>query len=108
MKNVIIPEISPDVKALKAALTEQLPAGCKIKIPPLNRKCLRVIKSFGIVTEVILRRDKILVHNAMPMYAGLATFIFPPFGIYLICKMKDGETLRSTVHDIVACAARKP
>jgi hypothetical protein len=106
MKNVIIPEILPDVEALKDTLAKQLPANYKIKIPPLNRRCLCVIKSLGIVTEVSLRREKIVVHNAMPMYAGLATFICLPFGIYLICKMKDGETLRSTVHDIVARATK--
>jgi hypothetical protein len=38
MNNVIVPEITPDVEALKYALAKQLPAEYKIKIPPLNRK----------------------------------------------------------------------
>jgi len=107
MSNVIVPEITPDVEALKDALAKQLPVSYKIKIPPLNRKCLRIIKSFGIVTEVQVRPKKIVVHNAMPMYSALATLFCLPFGIYLISKMKDGEALRSSVHDIVTRATRK-
>ena len=78
-----------------------------LSYPPLNRKCLRIIKSFGIVSEVHLQSDKIIVKNAMPMYAALATLFCLPFGIYLISKMKDGEALRSTVHDIVTRATKK-
>lgn len=107
MSNYIVPEISLDVEALKDALVRQLPAGYKIKIPPLNRKCLRIIKSFGIVSEVSLSPDKIIVHNAMPMYAALATLFCLPFGIYLIAKMKDGEALRSSVHDIITRTTKK-
>jgi hypothetical protein len=107
MKNVIIPEIATDVEALREALAKHLPSGYKIKIPPLNRKCMRIVKSFGIVAEVYLRPDKIVVHNAMPLYAALATLFCLPFGLYLICKMKEGEMLRSSVHEIVASATRK-
>jgi hypothetical protein len=92
---------------LREALVKQLPSGYKIKIPPLNRKCMRIIKSFGIVAEVNLRPDKIVVHNAMPLYAALATLFCLPFGLYLICKMKDGEMLRSSVHEIVTSATKK-
>lgn len=106
MSNTIVPEITPEVEALKEALAKQLPASYKIKIPLLNRKCLRIIKSFGIVSEVQLRPKKIVVHNAMPLYSALATLFCLPFGIYLICKMKDGEALRSSVHDIVTRATR--
>lgn len=107
MKNVIIPEIAKDADALKEELSRQLPAGYKIKIPPLNRKCLRVVKSLGIVTEVHLRSDKIVVHNAVPMYAAFATLCCLPFGIYLISKMKEGAALRSEVHGIVTRATRQ-
>jgi len=107
MSNHIVPEISLDVEALKDALVRQLPAGYKIKIPPLNRKCLRIVKSFGIVSEVTLRPDKITVHNAMPVYAALATLFCLPFGIYLIAKKKDGEALTSSVHDIIVRTTKK-
>lgn len=101
MGNAIIPEIAKDVDSLREELARQLPDGYKIKIPPLNRNCLRVVKSLGIVTEIHLRSDKIVVHNAMPMYAALATLCCLPFGLYLILKMKDGAALRSQVHGIV-------
>lgn len=101
MKNVIIPEIGKDADALKEELSRQLPAGYKIKTPPLNRKCLRVVKSLGIVTEVHLRSDRIVVHNATPMYAAFATLCCVPLGLYLILKMKDSAALRTQVHGIV-------
>ena len=107
MSNVIVPEITPDVEDFRDALAKQLPVNYKIKIPPLNRKCLRIIKSFGIVTEVHLRPGKIAVSSSVPFYSALATLFCLPFGIYLISKMKDGEALRSSVHDIVARATRK-
>lgn len=108
MSTNIVPEINIDIESLKDTLARQLPAGYKIKIPPLNRKCLRIVKSFGIVTEVNLNKDKIIVHNAMPMYAALATLFCLPFGIYLIARMKDGEALRSSVHDIIVYTTKKP
>lgn len=101
MNYVIIPEIAQDVNVLEKELSRQLPAGYKIKMPPLNRKCLRVVKSLGIVTEVHLRSDKIVVHNATPMYAAFATLCCVPLGLYLILKMKDSAALRSQVHGIV-------
>lgn len=107
MSNVIVPEITPDVETLKDTLVRQLPAGCKISIPPLNRKCLRIVKSLGIVSEVHLRPSKIVVHNATPMYAALATLFCLPFGIYLITRMKDGEALRSSIHNIVKSAVTR-
>lgn len=107
MNNIIIPETILDVITLKETLSKQLPAGYKYKTPLLNRKCLRVIKSFGIVTEVIVQRNKIIVQNAMPLYTALATLFCLPYGIYLISKMKDGAALRATVHDIVTSATRK-
>lgn len=108
MRSVVIPEIVPEVNALKDSLAKELSPACRIKVPPLNRKVIRVVKSLGIVSEVHVRPNKIIIHNAVYMYAGLATFIFLPFGIYLISKMKDGEILRETVYDIVLRATRKP
>ncbi len=107
MNSMIIPEIVPDVTTLRDILARELPPGSKIKIPPLNRKVISVAKSFGIVSEVRIRPDKIIVCNTMPTFLGLAIFFCLPFGIYLLCKMKDGETLRSTVHDVVWRATRK-
>lgn len=107
MKNVIIPEIVPDVEALRDSLAKELSPACRIKIPPLNRKAIRVVKSLGIVSEVHVRPNKIIIHNTVYTYAGLATFFFLPFGIYLISKMKDGEALRASVHDIILRATRK-
>ena len=107
MNKEIIPEITTEVNVLKEVLNRELPAGCKIKIPPFNRKCLRVIKSFCIVSEVHVRPGKILTHSAVPLYAALATLFCLPFGIYLIFKMKEGEAFRSSVHDIILRATRR-
>jgi hypothetical protein len=107
MNNIIIPETVPDIDALKNELARQLPADCKIKVPLLNRKCIRVVKSLGIVSEVRVQPKKIMVSNAMPVYLALSIIIFMPFAIYLMFKMKDGEALRSSVYDIVASATSK-
>lgn len=52
MKAEIIPEIVPDIKVLKEVLAKESPAGCKVKIPPLNRKCLRISKSFCFTSRI--------------------------------------------------------
>ncbi len=107
MANVIVPEVFPEVSILKDALVRELPPGCRVRIPPLNRKTIRVVKSLGVVSEVHMHPNDITVRNAMPVYLALALIICLPFGIYLICKMKDGEALRSSVHDIVWRATRR-
>ncbi|MEA5114975.1 MAG: hypothetical protein VB050_13205 [Geobacteraceae bacterium] len=107
MNREIVPEIAADIEVLKDVLIRELPPECKVKIPLLNRKVIGITKSIGIMSEVRIRPNKIFVNNLMPMYLGLAIFIFLPFGIYLLCKMKEGEALRSSVHDIVLRATRR-
>lgn len=107
MADVIIPEIFPEVCILKDALVRDLPPGCRISISPLNRKTIRIVKSLGIVSEIHVHPNDITVRNAMPLYLGLAVLLCLPFAIYLLCKMKDGESLRSSVHDIVWRATRR-
>jgi hypothetical protein len=107
MSNVIVPEITADVKTLKDVLMRDLPLGHKVKIPPLNRRALRAVKSLGIVAEVHVRPEKIVVQNGMPVYLTLGFLFFLPYGIYLIFKMKDGTSLTSSVYDIVWKATRK-
>jgi len=108
MNNEIIPEVTPDMETLKNALAKELPAGHKIKIPPLNRKVQRVIKSFGVETVVIVKKsEKVLIQNRYPMMIGLYIFLFLPLGIYLMFKKKESERLESSVHDIVFRATRR-
>jgi hypothetical protein len=102
----IVPEIAPDIQALKEVLTRELPAGCKVKIPPLNRKCLRVAKSFFVATDVLVRKNKIIVTNPVPMLMGVYIVICLPLAIYAMFKLKENEALRSTVQDILFRATR--
>lgn len=106
-KNVIIPEITIEMEQLKDIFAKEMPAGYKFKIPPLNRKCLRVAKSFCIATEVHLRKSKIVVTNPLPGIMGIYMVLFLPLGIYAMFKLKESEAQRSTVHDILFCATRK-
>jgi hypothetical protein len=106
MRNVIISEIVPDVNMLKDSLAKELPSAYKTKTPSLNRKAIRVVKSLRIVSEVHVRSNKIIIHNAMPLYLALATLFCLPSAFYLLCKFKDGESLRTSVHDIVLRATQ--
>jgi hypothetical protein len=105
-KNIIIPEITLEMAQLRDILAKEMPAGCKFKIPPLNRKCLRVAKSFCIATEVHLRKNKIVVTNPLPGFMGIYMVLFLPLGIYATFKMKESEAQRSAVHDIIFRATR--
>lgn len=107
MNNVVIPEITPEINKIKEALQKDLSCNCKFKIPLLHKKCLRVVKSFGIVTEVHLTPKKITVYNGGYIYITVGILFFLPLGIYCLIKMKDNETLRSEVQDIVFRATRK-
>jgi len=102
----IIPEIEPDIKILKEILAQESPAGCKVKIPPLNRKCLRVSRSFFVATDVMVRKNKIVVSNPAPMLMGVYMVLCLPLAIYAMFKLKESEALKAAVQDIVFRATR--
>lgn len=106
MNKVIFPEIVPDVAILKDALTRELPPGCKIKMAPFNRKGLRVVKSFFVATDVLVRRDRIVLTNPVLMLMGVYVLICLPLAIYAMLKLKASEALRSSVQDILFRATR--
>jgi hypothetical protein len=106
MNKVIFPEIVPDVAILKDALTRELPPGCKIKMAPFNRKGLRVVKSFFVATDVLVRRDRIVLTNPVLMLMGVYVLICLPLAIYAMLKLKESEALRSSVQDILFRATR--
>jgi len=101
MNNVIIPEIIPDVKNLKAILQRELPPGCIVWIPLLKRKTITIYKPFILFSEVYIKKDKIIVANTMAFYFVIALFFCIPLIFYLLFKMKDGDAFSSTVHKIV-------
>ena len=103
----IIPEITLEMEQLKDIVAKEMPAGYTIKIPPLNRKRLRVAKSFWITTEVHMRKNKIVVTNLLPAIMGFCMVLFLPLGIYAMFKLNESEAQRSTVHDILFRATRK-
>ncbi len=106
MNKVIISEIVPDVAVLKDVLTRELPPGCKIKMAPFKRKGMRVVKSFFVATDVLVRRDRIILSNPVLMLMGVYALICLPLAIYAVLKLKESEALRSSVLDILFRATR--
>lgn len=87
MNKVIFPEVVPDVAVLKDVLIRELPPGCKIKMAPFNRKGMRVVKSFFVATDVLVRKDRIILTNPVLMLMGVYVLICLPFAIYAMLKL---------------------
>jgi hypothetical protein len=106
MSDKIVPEIPVDLAKLREILTKEISPGWKLK-KTLNGRCLRVVKSFGVATEVYVRKNTIIAQNTIQTYIVVSIILFWPAAIYFFFKTKEAAALRSSVHDILFRATRK-